>query len=159
MQIPHSNFEYSIGKNENGRKKRLSQYVQIDKNMVECPHAEGEIDHEKIGYFERQYNQYADKYCKKHGRVKFLEVFSKHFGHYLALTIVNGIVALLYLGGGWLAYSMKRAIEGFPNYIWFFSLGGVWLLMTIVWALRLPIYKKKSKEYEEELLNNREMKK
>lgn len=107
-------------------------------------------------YWERQYAKYEKKYCEKHGRLKFLKTAKKQYKFYIAVAILDGLLAVIYTAIGISALLIDANYIQFPNYIWYFSISFLWLLQAIMWSVRLPFYKRKSIESKKELESMKE---
>ena len=106
---------------------------------------------DSMKYIERQYAKYEQRYCEKHGRLKFLRKTQNYYKNYILLVILDFITAFIYSVNGIVALTVRAGYIQFPNYIWYFSLSFLWLLQAVFWAVQLPFYKKKSLECKLEL--------
>jgi len=105
----------------------------------------------RISNLEKQFNKREQKYCAKHGRLKFLKSVKNSYPLLLTATILYGVCAFCNLIMALGLYFNDAEFFNFPNYIWYFSLSGLFLLTTVIWAINLPFYKRKSKECKDEL--------
>ena len=109
---------------------------------------------DKMKLIERQFARYEKRCCAKHGRSTFLNRTINTYGLTIVIVVLDFILAAGYSFNGIAALAKDAEYIRFPNYIWYFSLAALWLLQAIIWATRLPFYKRKASECKEELKKN-----